>query len=295
MKSAPPLWMYGKLVLTALIWGSSFNIGRYASLHAGPYAVAFVRFMIATLCLGLLCFWREGRLPALNRARLILVVGLALTGVLAYNLLFFSGLQHLPGSRAALIVALNPIFVAIASSVLSRYRLSWRAWGGVAVSLVGALLVISQGHVADLALTFGIGESMILGCCFAWCVYTLMGRQVAATGLSSLGATTWSALFGALFLLLPALFEGQLAQFPWQAWPMQLAMLHLGGLATAVAFIWYADGVKAIGATRTIVFTNFVPVSAVMIGVLLLAEPFHWSMLVGGVLVLGGIWLTNRP
>jgi len=294
MKSASLFWMYGKLVLTALIWGSSFNIGRYASLHAGPYAVALVRFVIAAVCLSILCFWREGRLPALNRVRLPLVVGLALTGVLAYNLLFFSGLRYLPGSRAALIVALNPIFVAIASSVLSRHRLSVRAWGGVAVSLVGALLVISRGHFADLALTFGIGESMILGCCFAWCVYTLMGRKVAATGLSSLGATTWSALFGALFLSLPALYEGQLMQFPWQAWPMQLAMLHLGGLATAVAFIWYADGVKVIGATRTIIFTNFVPVSAVMIGVLLLAEPFHWSMPVGGVLVLGGIWLTNR-
>lgn len=226
----------------------------------------------------------------MNRARLRLVVGLALTGVLAYNLLFFSGLQHLPGN-VPLIVAFNPIFVAIASSVLSGHRLSARAWGGVSVSLVGALLVISRGHFADLALTFGLGESMILGCCLAWCAYTLMGRQVAATGLSSLGATTWSALFGALFLFLPALFEGQLAQFPWQAWPMQLAMLHLGGLATAVALL-VCRWCEAYWRDKNCVFTNFVPVSAVMIGVLLLAEPFHWSMLVGGVLVLGGIWLA---
>ena len=64
---------------------------------------------------------------------------------------------------------------------------------------------------------------------------------------------------------------------------------------TAIAFVWFYDGVKALGPARTAVFINLVPVAAVTLGVLLLGEPLELSMLTGGALVILGVFIINRP
>ena len=67
-----------------------------------------------------------------------------------------------------------------------------------------------------------------------------------------------------------------------------------GILATGYGFSWYYEGVKAIGPTKAGVFINLVPVTAVFLGWLLLGEPLAPSLALGGGMVLGGVWLTNR-
>ncbi|MGZ3253030.1 MAG: EamA family transporter [Burkholderiaceae bacterium] len=61
-----------------------------------------------------------------------------------------------------------------------------------------------------------------------------------------------------------------------------------------IAFVWYYEGVKAIGPTRTAVFNNLVPVFGIVFGALLLHEPILISMVIGGALVITGVTLTNH-
>ncbi|AXK38542.1 DMT family transporter [Crenobacter cavernae] len=285
--------IYLKLVLTTLIWGATFPIGRYAAKAAAPLAVAEWRFALAAAALMALLARRERLLrPTGAAGRLALALGF--TGVFAYNICFFFGLERVPASRAALIVALNPVLVALAATAVYGQRLSLVRWGGVAVSLFGAALVISRGELNELVSHVGAGELIVFGSSLAWSAYTLLGRN-AAQHFSPLASTTWAALAGALMLLPPALWEGRMIATLTLGPAMWLALLHLGLLATVVAFLWYAEGVKAIGPTRTVVFTNLVPVFAVLIGVLLFGEELLWSMVIGGALVSLGVWLTNRP
>ena len=76
---------------------------------------------------------------------------------------------------------------------------------------------------------------------------------------------------------------------------MGLALGFVGVFGSALAFVWFYEGVRALGPARAAVFINLVPVAAIALGVLLLGEPLELSMLVGGALVIGGIWLINRP
>jgi drug/metabolite transporter (DMT)-like permease len=73
------------------------------------------------------------------------------------------------------------------------------------------------------------------------------------------------------------------------------SIAFLGVFGTAVAFVWFYEGVRAIGPARAAVFINLVPVAAVALGVLLLGEALEPSMLAGGALVVAGVWLLNRP
>ena len=77
----------------------------------------------------------------------------------------------------------------------------------------------------------------------------------------------------------------------WQVW---LSTFYIGALGTVAAFIWYYQGIQAVGPSRTAVFTNLVPVAAVLLSALILKEPILISMLVGGALCIFGVSLTNR-
>jgi drug/metabolite transporter (DMT)-like permease len=78
--------------------------------------------------------------------------------------------------------------------------------------------------------------------------------------------------------------------FSWQAWG---SIVYLGVLASGFAYVWYAQGLKALGAARAAVFINFVPMSAVLFSAVLLHEQLQWQSVLGGLIVLIGVLLTT--
>jgi len=119
--------------------------------------------------------------------------------------------------------------------------------------------------------------------------YGSSGSQV------SLAMTTWAALFGGAMLALAALFErpwAAVADLPARGW---LAIAYIGIFGTVVAFLFFSEGVRRIGPSRTAIFINFVPVFGVAFSALFLGEPILASMIVGGGMVIGGVLLTTRP
>jgi drug/metabolite transporter (DMT)-like permease len=91
-----------------------------------------------------------------------------------------------------------------------------------------------------------------------------------------------------------ALAEGLIRRLPQASAIAGLGIVYLGVLGSAVGFIWYAEGLRAIGAAKAAIFINLVPPSAVILAALLLHEPITRSLLIGGTLILVGVFWTNR-
>ena len=213
----------------------------------------------------------------------------------AYSYFFFTGLQTTSAGRAALIVACIPVCVAVLSAVLYKERFGPMRMLGVLLSLTGVSVVIADGSPMAL-LSEGVsrGDFMILGCVASWTAYTLAGRSVMKT-VSPLASVAWSSIFGTLMLLPAALAEG-LAADVLRARPLDWAcIVYLGFLATSLAYLWYYQAISSIGAARSSIFINTVPVFAVIMGFLFLGEPIHLTLAVGGLMVITGVYLTNRP
>lgn len=289
--------IYAKLTLMALMWGGTFIAGRLMSGSLEPLPAATARFGVAVIGLLILSWHREGGLPRLTAPQALVTLALGLTGVFLYNLFFFGALSEMPASRTAIFVAFNPIAVALMTALVLREPLTPLKWAGIALALMGALIVISRGDllgaVRDLASVFGSGEIMMLSAIVSWAVYTIVGR-VALSGLSPLAATTYGALWGFALLLAGQLLLGDLTVFAGLGWADAGLVLYLAVGGTVIPFIWYYQGVKQLGPARTAVFTNFVPVFGVLLGVVLLGEALSASMLIGGGLVIAGVTLTNR-
>jgi len=286
--------VYIKLLLMAVFWGGTFIAGKIVAQNVGPYSAAFLRFAIASVFLCLAAIKMEGRLPRLRRRQLLPVFLLGMTGVFAYNVFFFKGLKLIEAGRAAIIIANNPICIALFSALLFRERLTGSRLAGILISITGAVVVITRGdwHMIGSG-AVGWGELFILGCVASWVTFSLLGKVLLAE-MSPLASVLYAAVCGAVCLALPAWQEGILVA--WSAYrPIDWAALfYLGFFGTVLGFVWYYQGIQRIGAMKAGVFINFVPVSAIIFSFFILHEPLTLSLLFGAAMVLSGVYLTNR-
>jgi len=284
---------YLKLVAMACCWGGTYVAGRILGPQITPFSGAFLRFVVALLALGPYLFATEER-PRLNAKLVLLLLAIGATGIAIYNFLFLWGLKSVPAGRTAVIISSNPVFVALASRFLFKDRLGGMGILGILLCLVGAAIAI--GHGNPLALFSGQvtpGDLSIIAAMFCWAAFSVLGK-FAVGKITPLASVTLACLFGALMLLPPALREGlaaQAARLDLMGWG---SIVFLGIFGTALGFVWFYEGIRAIGATRAAVFINITPVSAALLGAVILGERIGRSLVVGGILVLVGVALTNR-
>lgn len=298
--SAPPALspvLSLKLVMVALFWGGTFIAGRILAQALPLVMAAFGRFLVAAILLVWVAFRFEGGLPRLNRSQLLATATMGLTGIFLYNVCFFGALARIPAGRTALFVSLTPIVTALMASLVFRERLGSKRWVGIGVALIGALIVITRGDLAgairDIRESIGLGEMLMSLAVLNWAAYTLISRK-ATESMSSIAATTYAALWGLAFLSVGAMGEFGSVRWLTLGWQVWASILYLGAIGTVVAFIWYYQGIRAVGPSRTAVFTNLVPAFGVLLSAGLLGEEVLASMLVGGVVSAIGVSLANR-
>jgi drug/metabolite transporter (DMT)-like permease len=286
--------LYLKLVLTAVFWGGTFIAGRIVAREMGPFSAAFLRFLVASLILTVFLLRTHRTIPVLDRSQFLSIIALALTGVFSYNAFFFSGLKTVTASRAALIITSNPAFIAIFAAIFFGERLTFSRTLGILISISGAMIVISKGHPLQiLEGNLGLGELYICGCVLSWVAYSLIGK-VALSRLSALVSVTCSCVIGTLFLSLPAISEDLWANITGSSLVGWISVLYLGFFGTSLGFIWYYEGIRAIGPSRAGVFINIVPVCAVILAFFILNEAIDASIVLGATFVFAGVYLTNR-
>jgi drug/metabolite transporter (DMT)-like permease len=285
--------IYIKLFVTAIFWGGTFIAGRVVARGVGPFSAAFLRFAIASIFLLFITYKVENRLPPVKKSQVIPLILLGMTGVFSYNVFFFKGLKIIYAGRASVIIASNPVFIALFASYLFKERLTLTKFAGIVISVIGAIVVISRGRPIEIFQgNVGLGELFIFCCVMSWAAYSLIGKAVMKD-LSPLISVSYSSVVGAVGLSIPAYLEGMVQHVSHYSTMEWLGIFYLGFFGTVLGFVWYYEGIKAIGATRASQFINFVPISAVVLAFFLLAEPVTSSLVIGTLMVCAGVYLTN--
>jgi drug/metabolite transporter (DMT)-like permease len=298
-----PSWLvHAKLVGMAALWGASWPAGKLVAQNAPPLAGASWRFILALALL--LAWWgmRQRRVgaplwPELSRRQWAGLVLAGAVGVYGYALFFMLGLQHVPASRAALIVTVNPVFTTLIAAWLFRERFNAVIAAGMALASLGASIVLTDGAPWKLLVgDIGRGEWLLLGCVAAWVAYTLLGRRLLA-GIDALATTLVTAAAGLGLLLASSLaFEGAPALAAPLAASAEVwaALLFLAAGATVLAYAWYFEGVAALGAGGAAAYISLVPVFGVLSSALWLGESIGAPLVLGGALAVGGMVVMNH-
>src|SRR5262245_61039521 len=283
---------YLLLLAMAVCFGGTWPAGKLAVDSVSPFTVAATRFTIATL---LLAIWaaRRGGLVRPSRGDLPLVLALGATAVAGYNALFLYGLELAPATDGAIIVpGLAPVFTVLIAWPVLGERIGPRGMAGLLLAFAGLVVVIGP--------TGGVDGDRLLGALLfvagaaCWGVYSVLGKSATAR-FGAVTATLYATTTGALLLLPFAIAESgwtKLSGGDGAAWA---SILYLAVFGTVLAFVFFYEGVSRIGPSRATAFALLVPIFGVLGSVLVLGESVGAGTLVGGVAILAGLWLVQKP
>jgi len=284
--------VYVLVMFSALFWGSNFVLAGPVMAGEPPLWAAALRFLIGAAIMVALSAWRGEALMAPARRHAPVFALLGLVGMGAFNLLFFFALQHTSPANAALIMATNPLLTTALAAVVLRERVDLRRLAALPLALLGVVVVISGGDVHRLAaLHVARGDLLMLVANLSWALYNVLGRRYMPSG-SSLANTTLVMIAGAALLLAVAAGSGESLALPGIRSGMALLAMTFGG--TVLAYLFYTTGIAHLGAGRTALFLNLVPVFAMLIDAAFGTAP-TMSQLIGGALVIGAVGVSTLP
>jgi drug/metabolite transporter (DMT)-like permease len=292
-RSKPTLAAFLLVAVAPMCWAGNIVLGKGVATLIPPVALAFWRWAVAFLIL-LPLTW-----PYVKRDWKTAVAGwkilalLALFGVTSFNTLLYMAMHTTTAINGALIQTTMPAVIIVISLVLYGERVSWIQAAGVALCVVGAGVVVLKGRwqaLIDMALVQG--DLLMIVAVVLYALYSaLLPKRPAMHPVSFM---TYTFGLGCLGLL--PLYLGEMSVVG----PFTLTIGVAGSIGyvalfpSIVAYFCWNRGVAVIGANRTGLFINLIPVFAAVLAILFLGEslkPFH---LAGMALILAGFVMFNR-
>lgn len=271
------------------IWGSTWLFIKIGLSDLPPISFAAIRFTIAVLILAAIIVSRRLPLPRRSSDWWML----AGTGILAFGLnygLIFWGEQYISSGLAALLQATIPAFgLVIAHLHLPAERLTPLKLFGVVLGVAGVGVIFSnQLTLAGPKALAGSVALVVSSICVAYSnvLIKAYGKKLEPTIIAAC-----QMVFGLIPLAIIGLAtEGSPLNFRWTGMAV-ISLFYLAIVGSVIAFILYYWLVQHMDVTKTMLIALVTPVTAVLLGILVLHEEMNWRTLVGGALIMSGIGL----
>jgi drug/metabolite transporter (DMT)-like permease len=268
------------LVGAITIWGATFVGSKVALRHLAPSELAFLRQAFGLPPLIWLA-WRARQL--LLPVRYLLP--LAATGMVGFFLFANLGLERASASVGGLVQGLAPVLIAVLAVTFLRERLTARVLAGIVLALAGvALLAWGTLHLGS-----SLGLVFLFLSVTSWSAYTVIGRRLGDR-ITAVEATVLPVCLSIVVFSFGPLFE------PWHVAPAGTFALAavLGFFGSGVSYALWSYGIARVPAARAGVYSNLVPVVAVVLAWAALGESLSPRQLAGGAVVLVGAVLASE-
>ena len=278
----------GLLLLMVLIWGANYSVVKSAIKEIPPQAFNVLRMGVASAVFAAAILARG--LPRVARTDWARLVLLGTIGHFVYQVCFMAGLARTTASNSALIIGCSPVAVSIASALAGHERVLRAQWAGVLLSVLGVYLVVGTG--ARIGGSSLAGDLFTLGAVCCWAVYTVCSRPLLERH-SPLVVTGYSMALGTA-MFVPATI-GAIVRAPWSALsPWAWAGIAASAvLALNLAYLIWYTAVQRLGNARTSMYSNMVPVTAMLMAWVGLGERIDATQIAGAAAILGGVLLTR--
>jgi drug/metabolite transporter (DMT)-like permease len=274
------------LLLTVMIWGSTFVATKILLGYLSPAEILGLRMLIGVPLLGGLLAVKRVKLEFSRSEWLTLLIGSAV--LTAHFLIQITGLKTTTATNTGWIISVTPLAMAVLSFLFLREKIGRNIVIGIALATLGIFLLISKGDFGSIGWLKSTGDWLILISAHTWAIYTVITRTVVRNR-NPLAVTSAVFVPCAIVMVIYILFNFEwhkLATLP----PVPMAsLLFLAILGTALAqWLWQA-GVAKIGAAKAGIFLYIEPLTSTALGVAYLHEPFGVFTGIGAALVIAGV------
>jgi drug/metabolite transporter (DMT)-like permease len=286
---------YLLLSLTAFFWSLNWVIGRAIAGHVTPFALTYIRWVIA-LAMMLPFAW-----PAIRAHKDVIrrdwkmIAWLGFWGTGLHNVFAYAGLQYTTATNGVILNSSVPIMIIVLGWLFYRDTISRVQSLGVAISLAGVMAILTRGDPSVLAsLQLNKGDVIVVVGMVFWAAYTVFLRH-KPVGLPGLALLACCAVVG-VTLLTPLVaiemlfFDGHVELTP----ATIAAMIYVGIFPSFVGYVFWNRGVAEVGANIAGIFMHLMPAFGSLLAWLFLGERIQLFHLAGIALILVGITLTTR-
>lgn len=282
-------------IIATLLWSGNFIIARKVSHTISPISLAFYRWACASLVLLPFAYKKViSELPHFKANWKILSL-IAFTGIALFNTFVYVAGHNTTAINMALIgTTSSPIFATIMAVVFLKERLGFYRIFGMIICIFGIVLLISKGSWEILfSFKFSSGDTWILAGAFAFAVYNILVRKKPVQ-ISALSFLLIIFVLGTLMLFPFYILEQLLVDNPTQ-WSTTLisSILYLGIGTSVLAFWCWNLAISKLGAGRTVLFGNLIPIFSTLEAILILGESITHIHFYSGVLVIAGLVIAN--
>jgi drug/metabolite transporter (DMT)-like permease len=278
------------LVLAAVFWGLNYATTKFAALYLPPLSIVAFRFVAGGLLVyGVLRILEPE--SKLRREDLLPMAGLGCLGVAVGQTAFTFGLSLTTAANTGLIFATAPVWGLLLGLALGIERPTLKGTLGVGLSVLGVGIVFHEGLTAEGASL--VGDLFVLLAAMGFGSYTVLSMRMLGR-YSPLAVATYPMLFGGPVVL--ALSAPSFAGVRWEGvgagtWA---AVAFSAVFATAYAFSAWQAGVSRVGANRVLVYQYLITLTGIVSGIAFFGEALGVNKLVGGAVILLGVYLARR-
>ncbi len=288
------LFTYSEALFAVIVWGASFIATKVALRDVSPVTVVWLRFLMGIAILGIAVgLRRQFTWPAKKEWSYFALLGFL--GITFHQWLQSNGLETSEAGTTAWIVSTTPVFMALLGWFLLKERLGWIKTLGILLAFCGVLVVVSKGDFGSVSIgRFGApGDKLILVSAVNWAAFSALSRRGLKSHPASLMmfyVMSFGWLFTSLlFLSTKGFFE--IGNLTFNGW---MGVIFLGIFCSGLAYIAWYDALKALATAQTGVFLYIEPLVAVVVAFLVLGEAITPASVIGGAVILFGVWLVNR-
>lgn len=281
-------------ILAVIVWSGNFIVSRGVSSEIGPVSLAFYRWLTATIIITPIA-WKKFRAEReVTKRSFKYLCWVSLTGIALFNTCVYVAGHYTTAINLALIgTTSSPIFATVLAAIFLQDKPGRFRIAGIIVCIVGILLLLSKGNWQTLInFHFSKGDLWVLAGAFAFAIYNVLVRKKPVE-MSAL-----NFLFVIFALGTVMLFPFYIAELSWGdpvhwTWGLAGIILYLGAGTSVIAFLCWNIALHKLGAGRTVLFGNLIPVFSTLEAVWLLDEKITSIHIASGIIVIAGLVLAN--
>lgn len=278
------------LILAVTFWGLNFHFAKQMLSESSFLEAGFWRYAFGVLGLLVLSTQSLPKLSIFLKAPLGLIL-VGVLGLFGFNIFFFLGLLYTSPVNASLIVSLNPAMTLVFSYFILHTKITKSEVLGMLISLVGVLILLTEFNMQRLIeLAFSKGDILIFIANLVFALQNIWVKQYAPSFTNVHFTIFTNAICLACFMLVlplavPTASIHHSTNFWWSAF-------GIGCLGTGLAYLFWNNGISAIGPNKAGIFMNFVPLSTALSAIFLQQQLYQYH-LISGVIILTGIIITQ--
>lgn len=286
-----PVWLlFGILVFHQMVSACAFPFAKIGLNQLDPLVFAFFRFLLSSMVYVPVLIW-QNRKSKISRRDNLRIFGIGLLLIPINQVIFLVGQSLTSAGHSSLLFATTPVFIYLLAIFFLKEKATILRSVGIVIALGGVYVILSGGKI-HFGREHFLGDILVLIAVVAWAVATVLGKPLARR-YGAFRVTGSALVYGSLVYLPFGLFQalkGDYSAVDWRGW---FSIGYMAIVISVGAYVLWYWVLKYLDASRAAIMQNIQPIIATVVAAFLLSEPITSNLILGGVIVIGGVILTE--